>query len=86
MACNSVIEVIKDFSDSKQIIFSTHSEAVVDKLVPDEICLVQNSDARGTVIKPVSKAMSAKGYRALKEYLEHTGNLGEYWRSAGFIG
>jgi predicted ATP-dependent endonuclease of OLD family len=81
-----VIEVIKDFSNSKQIVFSTHSESVVDKLDPDKICLVQNSNERGTVVRPISKTMSARGYRALKDYLEHTGNLGEYWRSAGFIG
>ena len=82
---NSVIEIIKDFSDRKQIVFSTHSEAVVDQLLPDEIRLVQNNQKRGTTVKPLSKTISAKGYRALKDYLEHTGTLGEYWRAAGFV-
>jgi len=81
---SSVIEVIKDYSSAKQIIFSTHSESVVDKLNPEQIRLVQSSDQRGTTVRPISKMMSARGYRALKEYLEHTGNLGEYWRTAGF--
>jgi energy-coupling factor transporter ATP-binding protein EcfA2 len=81
---NSVLEVIKDFSKSKQIIFSTHSEVVVDKLQPEQIRLVQNSEDRGTTIKPISKTLSSRGYKALKDYLEHAGTLGEYWRSAGF--
>ena len=81
---NSVIEVIKDFSHTKQIIFSTHSEAVLDKLQPDEIRLIDNSSRKGTTAKPLTKALSARGYRALKAYLENTGNLGEYWRTAGF--
>jgi predicted ATP-dependent endonuclease of OLD family len=81
---NSVIEVIKSFSQSKQIIFSTHSEAVVDLLEPDQVRLVSISPRKGTVVAPISESLSAKNYEALKDYLTNTGSLGEYWRTAGF--
>jgi ABC-type lipoprotein export system ATPase subunit len=81
---NSVVEVIKNFSRNKQIIFSTHSEAVVDQLEPTNLRLVENVRRRGTTVRPISQALSAKGYSALKNYLEKSGNLGEYWRHSGF--
>jgi ABC-type lipoprotein export system ATPase subunit len=81
---NSVVEVIKNFSQGKQIIFSTHSEAVVDSLEPDQIRLVSISPRKGTVVLPISESLSAKNYEALKDYLTNTGSLGEYWRTAGF--
>ena len=81
---NSIIEVIKSFSRDKQIIFSTHSEAVVDQLKPSNLRLVKNLRTRGTTITPISHALSSKGYEALKRYLEKSGNLGEYWRHSGF--
>jgi ABC-type Mn2+/Zn2+ transport system ATPase subunit len=81
---NSIIEVIKNFSRNKQIIFSTHSEAVVDQLEPSNLRLVENIRRRGTTVRPVSEALSDKGYAALKKYLETAGNLGEYWRHSGF--
>ena len=81
---NSVIDIIKDFSTSKQIVFSTHSEAVVDRVSPEQIRLVENYVKRGTIVRPLSNALSQKGYAALKEYLVNTGPLGEYWKTAGF--
>lgn len=80
----SVLEVIQSASKTKQIIFSTHSEAVVDQLKPEELFLVTNPENAGTTVRSVRKSLSANGYRALKRYLEQSGNLGEYWRHGGF--
>jgi predicted ATP-dependent endonuclease of OLD family len=80
----SVIEVIKEFGRSKQIIFSTHSEAVIDSLRPEQVLLVQRRETSGTIVTPISKAMSRAGYDALKNYLQTTGSLGEFWRHSGF--
>lgn len=79
----SVIEIIKHHSSRKQIIFSTHSDFVLDALKPEDVLLVTNTESNGTTIRPISKAMSAQRYRALKYYLENSGNLGEYWRHSG---
>jgi ABC-type lipoprotein export system ATPase subunit len=79
----SVIEIIREFSQEKQIIFSTHSEAILDKLEPEHVRLVSRRNS-GTVVSTVSKSMSARQYRALKNYLETEGSLGEYWRHSGF--
>lgn len=81
---NSVIEVVRNFSHSKQIVFSTHSEAVLDRLKPEQIRLIENSSRQGTIAKPLDKALSDRSYMALKAYLEDTGSLGEYWRTTGF--
>ena len=80
----SVIEVIKEYGRSKQIIFSTHSEAVLDSLTPEDIRLVKRTEERGTEVTTLSKAMSHTGYAALRKYLETTGSLGEFWRHSGF--
>ena len=80
----SVIEVIKEFGHSKQIVFSTHSEAVLDSLLPGDVRLVRRTEERGTEVTPLPKAMSRTSYAALKSYLETTGTLGEFWRHTGF--
>jgi predicted ATPase len=80
----SVIEIIKEFGKSKQIIFSTHSEVVVDNLSPEQLLLVRRQEDSGTTVVPISKAMSNTGYAALKKYLAVTGSLGEFWRHSGF--
>lgn len=82
----SVIEIIKSFSRQKQIVISTHSDFVLDALDPSNVFIVRNTDQRGTVVKPVSTAISASQYKALRDYLDNTGNLGEYWRSGELEG
>jgi len=32
----------------------------------------------------LTKTLSQNDYKALKEYLENSGNLGEYWKEGGF--
>jgi predicted ATP-dependent endonuclease of OLD family len=80
----SVVQVMKDVSTRKQIIFSTHSEVVVDQINPENICLVANDQKKGTLVKKLTKSMSKNDFKALKSYLKESGNLGEYWRSGGF--
>lgn len=80
---NSMIQIIKEYSREKQIIFSTHSEGVVDQLLPEDVILVSKHANRGTVATPIPRAMSRRQFSALKKYLENYGNLGEYWKQSG---
>jgi predicted ATPase len=80
----SLIEVIKEYGRTKQIIFSTHSESVVDSLQPEQLLLVNKDPNRGTIVSSLTKSMSKSGYDALKKYLSTVGTLGEYWRLSGF--
>jgi len=79
---NSIIELIQICSKDKQIIISTHSDYVLDKLNPDNILLIKKD--RGTEAKNLTKSLTKNEYKVLKEYLEKTGNLGEYWKEGGF--
>jgi predicted ATPase len=80
---NHLIATIKAFSNQKQIIFSTHSDFVLDSLKPENVFLVKNSEKQGTTVKSIAKALSKQNFKALKEYLATEGNLGDYWRSGG---
>jgi predicted ATP-dependent endonuclease of OLD family len=77
---DSVLELIKEYAREKQIIISTHSDFVLDGLDPENVFVVRNDPKKGTIIKHIPDALSARDYRALKEYLKESGNLGEYWR------
>lgn len=81
---SSVVELIKQKSKSKQIIISTHSDYVLDRLQPENVSLVRK-DASGTSIEPLNEAISSEDYSALKTYLNESGNLGEYWKEDGFF-
>ncbi|MDT3738465.1 MAG: AAA family ATPase [Candidatus Kapabacteria bacterium] len=81
---SSIIELIKSQSKHKQIIISTHSDFVLDQLEPENIVLVKRDDKKGTTIKSLTKSMSRNDYKALRNYLNETGNLGEYWKEGGF--
>ncbi len=80
---NSIISLIKSQSKQKQIIISTHSDNVLDLLEPQNIVLVKKEYTRGTTAKTLTKHLRANEYRALKNYLLETGNLGEYWKEGG---
>ena len=79
----SVVDIIREFSVEKQIIFSTHSDTVLDKLKPEQVRLVSKSKS-GTHVNTISKKMSARQFDALKSYLQTEGSLGDYWRHSGF--
>jgi predicted ATP-dependent endonuclease of OLD family len=81
---SSIISLIKSQSIQKQIIISTHSDFVLEQLIPENIILVSRNQEEGTIAKQLSKAMSKNDYTALRTYLEESGNLGEYWKEGGF--
>jgi len=81
---SSIIELIKAQSLSKQIFISTHSDYVLDKLAPENVVLIKKTKVTGTIGMPLAKSLSSNEYKALKEYLKESGNLGEYWKLGGF--
>jgi predicted ATPase len=81
---SSIMELIKDYSKRKQIVVSTHSDFVLDRVEPRNVYQVTRSAEDGTDIRHLAKEMSAQEMKALKNYLETEGNLGEYWRHGGF--
>lgn len=80
---NSIISLISAQSKKKQIIISTHSDFVLDRLSPENLLIVTKNPQKGTVAKALDKALSKHDYKALKAYLQETGNLGEYWKEGG---
>ena len=80
---SSIITLIKQESIDKQIIISTHSDYVLDELEPENVVLVDRKCGKGTKARAVRKSLSKTDFKALKQYLEETGNLGEYWREGG---
>jgi hypothetical protein len=80
----SVINILKEYSRTKQIVFSTHSEAVVDMLKPEQLRLVEHSARKGTSVETVAERFSGERLEGLKEYLMTSGSLGEFWKSSGF--
>lgn len=80
---SSIISLINTQSKSKQIIISTHSDYVLDHLKPENIILVKKTLKNGTEARQLSESIKKNNLNALKNYLENTGNLGEYWREGG---
>lgn len=80
---SSIIELVKTYSRDKQIVLSTHSDFVLDKVQPENVYKVTNSPLKGTKVSHIPKSMSRLELAALREYLEAEGNLGEYWRHGG---
>ena len=80
---SSIISLIKTQSKQKQIVISTHSDFVLDHLSPENLVLVKRQPNKGTTAKLLSNSISKNDYKALRMYLEESGNLGEYWRDGG---
>lgn len=76
----SIITLIKSLSKDKQIIFSTHSDTILDSLEISSIFSVSKNKERGTLIRKLSQSMDKDELLALKNYLENEGSLGEYWK------
>lgn len=77
---SSIIELIKTYSREKQIIISTHSDFVLDQVLPENVYKVSSTPEQGTSVAHIPRSMSRNELVALREYLETEGNLGEYWR------
>jgi predicted ATPase len=80
---SSILELVKSYSNHKQMIMSTHSDYVLDHVRPDNVYRVSLQKAHGTIARPIRKTMTSKEFAALRDYLERDGNLGEYWREGG---
>jgi len=81
---NSIVSLIITQSAKKQIVISTHSDFVLDQVEPTDVLVVKRSAKKGTEVQKLNKELSTNDFEALKEYLEESGNLGEYWKEAGF--
>jgi ABC-type lipoprotein export system ATPase subunit len=79
----SILELIKSYSRNKQMILSTHSDYVLDKVDPENVYRVTLTKPAGTVARHIRSTMTSKEFGALRQYLEREGNLGEYWREGG---
>ncbi|MFA5040842.1 MAG: AAA family ATPase [Bdellovibrionales bacterium] len=78
-----IIGTIDAHSQYKQIIFSTHSDLVLDKIPQSSVFVVEKKKA-ATRVSNLSKWLGKKEVTALNVYLKEVGTLGEYWRSGGF--
>ncbi len=83
---SSMIELIKIYSEEKQIILTTHSDFVLDEVNPENVYKVMNDPENGTKAYHIPKSMSRSELSALHNYLSSYGNLGEYWRHGGLEG
>lgn len=82
---NSIIDLLKVQSRHKQILVSTHSDYVMDKLAPENVVVVRKMEL-GTKATALNKTLPRTDLRALKNYLDEAGNLGDYWKESGFVG
>ncbi len=77
---SSIIELIKDSSNEKQVVITTHSDFVLDEVLPENVYKVSRTQEIGTTVSHIPKVMSRRELIALKEYLYEEGSLGEYWK------
>lgn len=82
---DSLIDLLKIQSNHKQILVSTHSDYVMDKLAPENVVVVRKMKL-GTKATALNKTLPRTDLATLKKYLDETGNLGEYWTESGFVG
>jgi AAA15 family ATPase/GTPase len=76
----SIVELIKTYSNEKQIIISTHSDTVLDDVNIESVYAVKRTFDKGTVVSNITKGMRKTELHALKDYLTNEGSLGEYWK------
>jgi hypothetical protein len=79
----SILELIKSYSEEKQMIVSTHSDYVLDHVAPENVFRVIFDRTLGTTAQYIPTSMSSRELAALRVYLEQEGNLGEFWREGG---
>lgn len=79
-----ILSTIKAHSRRRQIIFSTHSDLVLDAITTNEVFVVDMKKSI-TKVSSLSDWAGTKGMSALKAYLNETGTLGDYWKSGGFV-
>ncbi|MBI1394652.1 MAG: AAA family ATPase [Betaproteobacteria bacterium] len=77
---SSIVELIRVYSSEKQILVSTHSDSVLDKVDLENVFRVSRARESGTLVSSIRGNMSAREIAALRNYLENEGSLGEYWK------
>lgn len=75
---SSIIQLIKIYSEERQIIISTHSDQLLDQLDIESVFKVDRTE-EGTKVENIKKKLSSEELKALKDYLRNEGGLGEYW-------
>jgi predicted ATPase len=68
-----LIDLFRSYSDQTQVIFSTHSSAVVDMLKPDEVLLV-TAEAGATKVRPLSQPE----IELARKFMNDEGSLSDY--------
>jgi AAA domain, putative AbiEii toxin, Type IV TA system/AAA ATPase domain len=79
---SKIVGTLTAQSSRKQILISTHSDQLLDQVMPENVFVVQMRK-QGTEVASLKKWLSSDEKRALKEYLSESGTLGEYWKSGG---
>ncbi len=77
-----IVDTIKTYSIAKQIVLSSHSDVVIDRLEPTNVFVVENGPA-GTRVSNLLSWAGKEGRSALRNYLREAGSLGEYWKTGG---
>ncbi|HKQ26247.1 MAG TPA: AAA family ATPase [Burkholderiales bacterium] len=80
---SSIVELIKARARGRQIVISTHSELVLDLVETSDVFPVSTTRS-GTQVKRLDSTLGKTALRALRNYLQTSGNLGEYWKHGGF--
>ena len=80
---SSIIELLKRYSRQKQIVISTHSDYILDQCETRHVYSVKRHKEQGTIVKHIESSLPARDLAALRNYLNHEGNLGEYWKHGG---
>ncbi|MBI5695138.1 MAG: ATP-binding protein [Nitrospirae bacterium] len=73
-----LVDILRAYSDEHQVIFSTHSDQVLNELKPKEIIFVKMEKN-----KTVAKNPPPKQIKEIKYYLDNIGPLGEYITTTG---
>ena len=80
---DDTMELINSFKSEKQIIISTHSDYVLDKVHYESVFVVKRYHDKGTRVTHILEKLDDLAVKALKYHLKNTGNLGEYWKHGG---
>lgn len=76
---SSIVELIKSYSHEKQIIISTHSDQLIDHIPLESVFKTTRSEET-TSVTSVTKEMGSEELKALRDYLQNEGGLGQYWK------
>lgn len=76
----SILDLMVAESSTQQIVVSTHSDFVLDRVLPRSVYVVNRSEDGETSVVNLAASMTSRERLALRKYLETEGTLGEYWK------